>query len=290
MTDKPLIVIVGPTASGKSTLAMRIAKKYNGEIVCADSRTVYKGMDIGTAKPTVEEQAEIPHHLIDIIEPSEAFSAAKFKQLAQEMILDILKRGKLPIMVGGTGLYVDAVLFDYTFGDVADKIQREKYNNLSIEQLREIGREKHINFSANSQNKRHLVRVLENGGAIKEPHVLREDTLVVGITTDKANLQRRIIKRTEQMLKDGILDEVRQLGTTYGWESEAMTGNIYRTFKGVVTNESSLETAILEVIRSDLNLAKRQITWFKRNPHIFWNEHSEDLMKRIDQFMLKPNK
>lgn len=116
----PLVVITGPTASGKTSLAMEVAKLFNGEIICADSRTIYKGMDIGTAKPTKKEQAAIPHHIIDVVEPNQSFTVADFKELALKAIDDITKRGKLPIMVGGTGLYIDSVIFDYQFGPAGD--------------------------------------------------------------------------------------------------------------------------------------------------------------------------
>lgn len=131
MVSRPLIVIVGPTASGKTTLAIELARRLDGEIICADSRTVYKGMDIGTAKPTEEEQLFVPHHLLDVVDPGERFTVADFKRLANEAIIDIIGRGKVPIMVGGSGLYIDAVLFDYKFAPVGTPRDNQNPRHLS---------------------------------------------------------------------------------------------------------------------------------------------------------------
>ena len=173
MNKPPLIVITGPTASGKSALAMDIAKKYGGEIICADSRTVYKGMDIGTAKPTEQDQREVPHHLLDVVEPNQPFSAAEFKERANQAICDISARGKLPMLVGGTGLYIDAVLFDYHFGLPADPNRRSDLQAMSVEQLQHVCLEQGIHLPINVRNKRHLVRAIEIGGVIQQPKKLR---------------------------------------------------------------------------------------------------------------------
>ena len=133
MEAKPLVVIVGPTASGKSALAISLAEKFGGEIICADSRTVYKGMDIGTAKPTVDEQARVPHWGLDLVEPGERFSAAKFKRYAIAKIDEIHSRGNIPFLVGGTGLYIDGILFDYEFGSDFNAELRKKLESLSLD-------------------------------------------------------------------------------------------------------------------------------------------------------------
>jgi tRNA dimethylallyltransferase len=146
--EAPLIVIVGPTASGKSALAMQLAERFGGEIICADSRTVYKGMDIGTAKPSAEDQARVPHHGLDLVEPGERFSAVDFKNYATQTIADIRARGKIPFLVGGTGLYVDAVIFDYHFGQ-ADPELRAKLEALSLEELHEYCRNNNIKLPEN---------------------------------------------------------------------------------------------------------------------------------------------
>ena len=282
----PLIVIVGPTASGKTSLGIEIAKKYNGEIICADSRTVYKGMDIGTAKPTAEEQAAVAHHLIDIVEPNESFTAADFKQLAGQKIDEIAARGKLPIMVGGTGLYIDSVIFDYNFGSPADEAYREQLNAMNIKDLQELCREKDIEVPFNRENKRHLVRAIELGGLPKRDHLrLRENTIVVGITTEKDILNQRIAARAVLMFESGVIEEARILGRKYGWQSEAMTGNIYPIIKKYLEGEYTRPQAIEAFIKSDIHLAKRQKTWFKRNPFIYWSEDKKQLITKVDQFV-----
>ena len=134
-----LVVILGPTASGKSAMALELAQKFNGEIVCADSRTIYKGMDIGTAKPSIQEQQLVRHHLIDIVEPDRPFSAAQFKQAAQDAIAEIQSRGKLPFLVGGSGMYIDSVIYDYGFRDEVSDEEKTLIENMSLEQLQKLG-------------------------------------------------------------------------------------------------------------------------------------------------------
>lgn len=282
--NRPLLVIVGPTASGKSDLAMRIAKEYNGELICADSRTVYKGMDIGTAKPSLQDQKAVRHHLLDVVEPGQAFTAADFKHLALQAIADITDRDKLPIIVGGTGLYIDAVLFDYQFGTLADKSKRRELEFLSIDELQNICRDNNIEIPINSRNKRHLIRAIELGGLPKRQTVMRPNTLVVGISTNREVLRSRIEKRAHSMVAEGITDEIKRLGEIYGWDSEAMTGNIYRIFKGFIEGVKSESEALEEFVRSDMSLAKRQMTWFKRNPHIVWGNTSE-LERAVKDFL-----
>lgn len=155
-----LIVIVGPTASGKSSLAMRVAKTYGGEIIAADSRTVYKGMDIGTAKPSQSDQTKVPHWGLNLVSPGQRFTAHQFQKYANSKIKDIQKRGKLPILVGGTGLYMDAVLFGFGFLPDADPGNREKLEVLSVSQLQKIIENKGYIMPVNSQNKRHLIRAI----------------------------------------------------------------------------------------------------------------------------------
>jgi tRNA dimethylallyltransferase len=281
----PLVVIVGPTASGKSALAMQVAKKYNGEIICADSRTVYKGMDIGTAKPSLEDQDEVRHHVLDVVEPDQSFSAAEFKRRADNATNDIISRGKLPILVGGTGLYIDAVLYDYQFGAPANEDYRAYLNTLNTEELQEMCSKNNIDIPINSYNKRHLVRAIELEGLIDHKKVIRDNTIVVGIATDRETLQTRIEQRTHVMVEQGIMEEVRRMGELYGWGSEAMTGNIYRIFEDVVGGDKSVDIALKEVVQSDMNLAKRQMTWFKRNKNIIWNDSPSELMCKIGAFI-----
>jgi len=280
----PLVVITGPTASGKTSLAMEVAKLFNGEIICADSRTIYKGMDIGTAKPSKKEQEAIPHHIIDVVEPNQPFTVADFKELALKAIDDITKRGKLPIMVGGTGLYIDSVIFDYQFGPASDPKQRAALHDKTVEELQDICKERGIPLPENEKNKRHLVRAIELGGLIQGPRKLRPNTIIVAITTDKEDLRQRVTYRAETMIDEGVIEEVRRLGKKYGWESEAMKGNIYRIFRPVVEGKTEISEALEQVITSDLQLAKRQMTWFKRNPYIIWGDPSQ-LLLAIEHFV-----
>lgn len=280
----PLLVITGPTASGKSAFAMEIAKKYNGEIICADSRTLYKGMDIGTAKPSKQDQQEVPHHLLDIVAPDESFTVVAFKELANKAIADIVKRGKLPIMVGGTGLYVDAVIFDYQFGAPADPKKRQQLQELTVDTLQQICIDNNIPLPINTRNKRHLVRAIETGGAAQQEKRLRQDTMVVALTIQKEVLRARIAKRAQAMLEDGILDEIKQLAKQYGWESEAMTGNIYRVMRPVAEGRIGVAEGLQLLITSDMQLAKRQLTWLRRNPYIVWGT-ADQLKVTIEHFV-----
>lgn len=283
--DSPLVVIVGPTASGKSALAMRIAQAHNGEIIAADSRTVYRGMDIGTAKPTSQDQELVPHHLIDVRDPDESFSAAEFKELANQAINDVASRGRLPIMVGGTGLYIDAVIFDYHFGPAADQAQRAVLNAMSVKELQDLCRQKNIDLPINNENKRHLVRALELGGLISHKKQLRANTFVVGISTERDILRRRVSERAKEMVTEGVLEEVKRIGQKYAWRGEALKGNIYRIFRGVIEGSKTIDEATEEFIRSDMALAKRQMTWFRRNQFIHWSTNPGELQQQVDTFL-----
>lgn len=277
MATRPeLIAIVGPTASGKTSLSLDIAERYNGEIICADSRTVYIGMDIGTAKPTYEEQARVRHWGLDLVEPGQSFSAADFKRYATDAIVDIKSRGKMPLLVGGTGLYIDAVLYDFTFGPPADPAERERLEAMTIEQLHTYCADNNIRLPENRQNKRHVITAIERQGA--EPlrrQELQPGNYIVGIATNIQILRTRIVERTEHLFSNGVVKEARMLGKKYGWDSEAMTGNIYPLLKkhqeGLLTPEETKQ----KFVTADYRLAKRQMTWLRRNPDIMWCELTE---------------
>lgn len=266
-----LIAIVGPTASGKTALAIETAKRFNGEIICADSRTIYTGMNIGTAKPSTAEQAVVPHWGLDLVEPDSPFSAADFKRYADAAISDIRARGKLPILVGGTGLYVDSVLYDFTFAPKADEVRRDWLEAMSIEELQNHCRERNIKLPANDQNKRHLVRAIERaGGEEVKKSTLPEAVAVVGIATAMSTLRTRIVERTEHLFANGVVDEAIMLGKKYGWDSEAMSGNIYPLINLHLQGELTIDEVKDRFITADYQLAKRQMTWFRRNPDIMW--------------------
>lgn len=286
----PLIVITGPTASGKSALGMKVAQKYDGEIICADSRTVYRGLNIGTAKPTAEDMHLVRHHLVDIVNPDQSFSAAQFKKMATSAIDDVLSRSKIPIIVGGTGLYVDSVIYDYEFGTPANLARRQELQQKSVKELQDICRKNNISLPENDKNSRHLVRTIELGGSVEQKRCIRNNTIVVGISVDKDVLRERVRGRIEQMFADDVLSEAKNVAHKYGWDSEAMTGNIYRICRLVLSGEIDVPTAVEKCIQSDMSLVKRQNTWFKRNDQIVWSENPEVLLEKIEQFITSQKK
>lgn len=283
-----LVVVVGPTASGKSDLAMELARQFNGEIIAADSRTVYRGLDIGTAKPTREDMMQIPHHLIDIREPGATLSAALFKELALVAIGDIAGRGKLPIMVGGSGLYIDSVIYDYQFPPTADPILRQALEALSIDQLLERlqNLDPEAADSVDKMNRRRVIRAIETAGVPKAmSRQLRANTLVLGMKLNKNELQNRITKRAEFMLSKGLLEEIKNTAQEYGWDCEAMTGPAYRAFRGVVEGTKTQAEGLADFVRGDIMLAKKQMTWFKRNKNIVWLEEPQEAIDLVRKFL-----
>jgi tRNA dimethylallyltransferase len=267
----PLLVIVGETASGKSGLALRLARKFNGEIICADSWTVRQEVNIGTAKPTAEERALVPHHLLDVVGPDEDFTAAVFKGFANRAIADITSRGKLPIMVGGTGLYIDGVIYNFGFLPAGDRSDRTELNSLSLpELLRKIRDLKLATDNLDTGNKRRLIRLIETNGAVPTRQKLRDNTLIIGLKTGLEVLEERVIKRVDAMLADGLEDEVRTLAGRYGWDCEALKGVGYAQWQNYFSGAQSLSETRQKIIKATLDLAKRQRTWFKRNKSIHW--------------------
>jgi tRNA dimethylallyltransferase len=271
----PLVVIVGPTASGKSATAMRIAREFNGEIICADSRTIYTGMDIGTAKPSTQDQAEVPHWGLDLVQPGEPFTAADFKKYALKKIEEIRTRGHLPMLVGGTGLYVDGVIFDYEFVEPNLEL-RKSLEALSLDELKKYCANNNVSLPENQQNRRYVIREIErqnvSGKRLLEPIA---NTLVVGIATERDVLRTRIKSRSEQLFENGMVEEAKILGEKYGWDSEAMTGNIYKLVKQFLNNEFDEAELRQRFFYADWQLAKRQLTWLKRNQFIHWAELDE---------------
>lgn len=271
----PLIVIGGPTASGKTALAIRLAQRCGGEIICADSRTVYRGMDIGTAKPSVEERATVPHWGLDLVDPGQSFSAAQFQRYAQQKIAEIRSRGGVPFLVGGTGLYLDAVVFNFQFGATASAPRREQLMALSIDQLTDYCHKYNIPLPENNRNKRYLVRAIERCDTdIARQSAPDPETIVVGIATDRRVLRQRIAERAEQLFANGMVEEAVHLAAEYGWESEAMTGNIYPLVRRYIRGEINNDELVRQFIISDWRLAKRQMTWLRRNPYVMWADLS----------------
>jgi tRNA dimethylallyltransferase len=285
--DTPLIVIVGQTASGKSALALRLAQQFDGEIIAADSRTVYRGMDIGTAKPTAAERAVVPHHLIDVVTPDESFNVADFQRLANEAIADIARRGKLPILVGGTGLYVDAVIYNFGFRPTADPHTRQALEALSVAELQERLAEQGIELPDNDHNPRHLVRALEAGGVVGARSPLRPHTLVLGLQVNSEALEQKITQRVDDMVATGLVDEVRLLANQYGWATPALLAPAYKAFRPYLAGVASLEEAKQQFVRFDLQYAKRQKTWFKRNADIQWISNPDEAVDLVTTLLNK---
>lgn len=281
--NAPLIVIVGETASGKSALALELAKRFGGEIISADSWTVYQGFDIGTAKPSAVEIATVPHHLLDIADPREGFSAPEFKRQALAAIADITDRGKLPIMVGGTGLYIDSILFDYQFPAAPDTETRKELSALSIEAVRQrVAAQGLDTTDIDIRNKRRLIRLLETNGARPARSTMRANTLVLGVHIERDHLRERVTERVDVMLAAGLEREVKRLAETYGWTVEPMKGIGYREWHEYFCGTQSLAQTRERIISATMNLAKRQRTWFKRNNSIRWLTTEDKVAESVD--------
>ena len=282
-----LIAIVGPTASGKTELALRLAEKYNGEVVCADSRTIYRDMNIGTAKPNAEEVARVPHHLIDVISPLETLSAGEFKRLADAAINDIWHRGRVPFLVGGSGLYVDSVIYEYSFPAVPNLDYRSKLEAMTDEELRSLlaERDPELYQSVDLKNRRRLIRAIEVSGQPRSKRSeVRPNTLVLAPNIDKESIKKRIILRVSKMVDNGFREEVRTLGQKYGLDCPGFEVSGYRAFKDVVFGDKPLEKGMAEFVKADTLLLKKQLTWFKRNQNINWVDE-KDADRLVEDFL-----
>lgn len=241
------IIILGPTGSGKTGVSIEIAKKIGGEIISADSRAIYKGMDIGTAKPTKEEMDGIQHYGLDLVKPGERFTVADWKQYALEKIDDIKARGKVPIIVGGTGLYIDALIYDYKFkGPTGEKIGDFEQKTCT------------------------------------DRTDIKGDYLLIGIKWETPELRKRLAQRIEKMFSKELYDETENLVKKYSWDSQAMKSDIYEYAWKYLCGELSLEEAKEKCFYEDWHLAKRQMTWFKRNKNINWLK-----LEEVYPFVLK---
>ena len=281
------IFIVGPTASGKTALSIEIAKKFGGEIVCADSMQIYKGIHIASAAPDIEEMQGIKHHLLEFLELSDKFSVADYVLKARECIKEIASRGKLPIIVGGTGLYINALLDNTEFIEGETDLElRERLE----EEFDEIGAEKMLeklrgfdNETASrlhQKDRRRIIRAFEvyfqSGKSITEQNLLSHQTpsfmdpLVIGITySDREKLYKRINKRVEIMLKSGLLEEARQTAEISSSKG-AFQAIGHKELYGFIKGECSLEEAKEHLCRQTRRYAKRQLTWFRRDGRINW--------------------
>ena len=302
-----IICVVGPTASGKTALAVELAKCFDGEVVSCDSMQIYRRMDIGTAKPTVEEMQGIPHHMIDIIEPDEAFSVSRYVELADPIVQDILSRGKRVIIAGGTGLYVDALIRGNDFAPFPSTGCRERLEarleNEGLEVLAEELRSVDPEALERSQgNPRRIIRALEvwqETGETITMHNLRTQSvppkynpLWIGLDyVNRQDLYDRIDLRVELMLKDGLLDEIRSiLGSGIPESATAMQAIGYKEFVDAMAGRDTLEHAVASVQQSSRRYAKRQLTWFRKNPNMNWicrknGQSSEEILEIARQLV-----
>ncbi len=282
-----VIVIVGPTASGKSAVGMELARRTGGEIVSADSMQVYLGMDIGTAKATPQERAAVPHHLIDVARPDEIFSVARYQELAAEAVSDIWDRGRLPIVVGGTGLYIDALIYGFLFPEegrnpeVRAGLEKEAAEcgvGALYARLEQVDPAAAARIHHNDL--RRIVRALEVHMATGEPISSlqgrhqgepRYETRIFGIAAERDVLVGRINARVDRMVEQGLLEEVKALfAAGYGPELTSMQAIGYKEFGDYIRGRASLDQALEALKAGTRRYAKRQMTWFKRNPDVEW--------------------
>ena len=299
-TKKPVVIVIcGPTASGKTALSIELAKQINGEIVSADSMQIYKDMDIGSAKPTKEEMGDIKHYMIDFVFPDERYSVADYKKEASKAIEEILKKGKTPIVVGGTGLYVDALIYGIEYQDVEfDEEYRNKLEQIAekegLENLynraKEIDEEAIKNISKN--DKKRIIRILEiykETGKTKTEQEIESrknevpyDYKVFALNMDRDILYNRINKRVDIMVENGLIEEVKNICKKYNKYPTAMQGLGYKEIKeyldGIITKEEAIEKIKQETRR----YAKRQLTWFRKNKQTIWLDASKDMQNNIN--------
>ncbi len=298
--SKPIVIVIcGPTASGKTALSIELAKKINGEVVSADSMQIYKDMDIGSAKPTKEEMGDIKHYMIDFVSPDERYSVADYKKQAIGAIEEILKKGKTPIVVGGTGLYVDSLIYGIEYQNI--KLDEEYRNELEkiaevegLEKLynkaKEIDEEAIKNISKN--DKKRIIRILEIYKATGKTKTEQEiesrknevpyDYRVFALNMDREVLYERINKRVDIMVEQGLIREVENICKKYKKYPTAMQALGYKEIKeyleGTLTKEEAIEKIKIETRR----YAKRQLTWFRKNKQTIWLDASGDRQNNIN--------
>ncbi|MED0983360.1 tRNA (adenosine(37)-N6)-dimethylallyltransferase MiaA [Bacillus paramycoides] len=304
-------VIIGPTAVGKTKLSIDLAKALNGEIISGDSMQIYRTMDIGTAKVTTDEMDGIPHYMIDIKNPEDSFSVAEFQERVRKYIREITERGKLPIIVGGTGLYIQSVLFDYQFTDEAgDAIYREQMGKLALERgveyvhkkLQEVDPESAERIHAN--NVRRVIRALEifhttgekmSNQLEKQENELLYDVSLIGLTMDREMLYDRINLRVDLMVEQGLLEEVKGLHERGVRECQSIQAIGYKEIYDYFENRVSLEEAVSQLKTNSRRYAKRQLTWFRNKMDVAWfdvtdGEKTSEILRYIEgKLQLKSN-
>ena len=302
MNKPKVVVICGPTASGKTALSIELAKKINGEIISSDSMQIYEDMDIGTAKPTKEEMQGIKHYLLDFVEPNKRYSVADFKKDAEKSIEEILEKGKVPIIVGGTGLYVDSLIYGIEYQDIKfdEQYRKELENRVKIEGLEKLYNEaKKIDSQAMEKislnDQKRILRVLEiykatgknktEQEAESRKNEVKYDYKVFAINMDREKLYERINKRVDIMIEQGLIQEVEKLLEKYDEFPTAMQGLGYKEVVEYLQGKISKEEMIDKIKMETRRYAKRQITWFKKNKQTIWIK-PHDLQKILDEIHL----
>ena len=303
---KPLIILTGPTAVGKTKASIGLAKAVGGEIISADSMQVYKHMDIGSAKIRAEEMEGVPHHLVDALEPDEEFHVVRFQQMAKKAMEGIYKRGRIPIVVGGTGFYIQALLYDIDFTENnSDTGYREDLEHLAEEKgaaflhgmLKEI--DEKAAESIHENNVKRVIRALEfhhqTGKKISEHNEEERQksspyrSAYFVLSDERGRLYERIDMRVDQMIEEGLVEEVKSLkerGYTRGMVS--MQGLGYKEILAYLDGEMSLDEAVYVIKRDTRHFAKRQITWFKRERDVIWlnkQDYAYEETKLLDQML-----
>ena len=300
--DKPkVIVICGPTASGKTSLSISLAKKINGEIVSCDSMQIYKEMDIGSAKPTVEEMQEIKHYLVDFVSPEKRYSVSEYKEDASKAIEEIINKGKTPIIVGGTGLYLNSLIYNIQYNEMEVDLnyrrelekEAEEYGlEVLYNRAKEIDPEAMEKVSAN--DKKRITRVLEIYNATgrnktelekKSRKEVPYNYLIFGINMERSILYDRINKRVDIMLEQGLIEEVKNLINKYSNMPTAMQGLGYKEVKEFLDGNISKEEMIEKIKMETRRYAKRQITWFKRRENIIWLDGLNKTEENVNSIM-----
>lgn len=299
MTKPKIIVICGPTASGKTALSIQVAKRINGEIISADSMQIYEDMDIGTAKPTEQEMDGIKHYLIGNVSPTVRYSVANFKKDALKAIEEILQKGKTPIIVGGTGLYVDSLIQGIEYDDIEvdlkyrkelEKIAQDKGLDELYKKAIEIDPQAMEKISSN--DKKRIFRVLEIYHSTGKTKTLQEiesrkkdnpyEYIVFAINMERDKLYERINKRVDIMLENGLIEEVKSLINKYEELPTAIQGLGYKEVVSYLENEITYEEMVEKIKQETRHYAKRQLTWFRRNQQITWINGLDDIQNNIN--------
>jgi len=287
---RKIITILGPTGSGKSEIATNLAKRFNGEVISADSRQVYKGMDIGTGKILKKEMKGIPHHLLNVVSPKKKFNVVQYRKLAMKAIEKIFKKGKVPIICGGTGFYIQAVIDGIIMPSVnPDYRLRSRLNQLTtvelFKKLKELDPKRAKTIDRN--NRRRLIRALEIVMKTKKPvpelkkNPLSYPVLMIGTRPKEKNV---IIKRINKMIKQGLEKEVKNLVKQYGWTTDLQTIG-YQEWKEYFENKISKNKVRDLIILHTKQYAKRQMTWFKRDKRIYWIKKQPEAEKLVIEFL-----